>query len=48
MVPRDAPDRVFHTAINYCSQWDMNDQFQVGLDLIIRGLEAECPARGSD
>lgn len=41
MVPRDAPDSALRTAIQYCAQCDMNHQFQVGLDLIIRGLEPE-------
>ena len=42
-VPRDAPDRLQRTAISYCARCDMNHQFNVGLDLIIRGLETECP-----
>ena len=44
MVPRDAPDRLLRTAVQYCARCDMNHQFTVGLDLLIRGLEAECPA----
>lgn len=44
MVPRDAPDRLLRTAVQYCARCDMNHQFQVGLDLIIRGLEPEAPA----
>jgi AcrR family transcriptional regulator len=43
MVPRDAPDRLVRVALRYCADCDMNRQFEVGLDLIIRGLEAECP-----
>lgn len=43
MVPRDAPDRLARVALEYCADCDMNRQFQVGLDLMIRGLEAECP-----
>ena len=46
MVPRDAPDRLLRTAVQYCARCDMNHQFTVGLDLIIRSLEAECPAAG--
>jgi len=45
MVPRDAPDRLLRTAVQYCARCDMNHQFTVGLDLLIRGLEAECPRR---
>lgn len=42
--PRDAPDRLLHTAVQYCARCDMNHQFGIGLDLIIRGLEPEAPA----
>jgi AcrR family transcriptional regulator len=44
MVPRDAPDHLARVALQFCADCDMHRQFQVGLDLIIRGLEAECPA----
>src|SRR5712691_13526578 len=37
------PRRLLRTAINYCARCDMNHQFNVGLDLIVRGLETECP-----
>lgn len=43
MVPRDAPDRLLRTALQYCARCDMNHQVDVGLDLIIHGLETECP-----
>jgi AcrR family transcriptional regulator len=43
MVPRDAPDKLVRVALRYCADCDMNHQFQVGLDLIINGLQTECP-----
>jgi AcrR family transcriptional regulator len=44
MVPRDAPDSALKVALDYCARADMNRQFEAGLDLIIRGIEAEAPA----
>jgi AcrR family transcriptional regulator len=43
MVPRDAPDRLLRLAMDFCGGCDMDDQFSLGVDLMIRGLEAECP-----
>jgi AcrR family transcriptional regulator len=43
MVPRDAPDKLVRVALRYCADCDMNHQFQAGLDLIINGLQTECP-----
>lgn len=43
MVPRDTPDHLVRVALRYCADCDPDHQFHAGLDLIIRGLEAECP-----
>jgi AcrR family transcriptional regulator len=43
MVPPDAPDHLLRLAMQFCGQCDMDDQFDLGVDLMIRGLEAECP-----
>lgn len=43
MVPRDAPDRLLRLAMQFCGQSDPGDQLELGVDLMIRGLEAECP-----
>lgn len=43
MIPRDTPDRLVRVGLRYCADCDMDHQFQVGLDLILRGLQAECP-----
>ena len=43
MVPRDAPDRLVRLAMDFCGRCDMDEQFSLGVDLMIRGLEAECP-----
>lgn len=43
MVPRDAPDHLVRLAMQFCGQCDMDDEFSLGVDLMIRGLEAECP-----
>jgi hypothetical protein len=29
--------------MQFCGHCDMDDQFSLGVDLMIRGLEAECP-----
>jgi len=43
MVPRDAPDHLLRLAMRFCGHCDMDSQFGLGLGLMIRGLEAECP-----
>lgn len=43
MVPPDAPDHLLRLAMQFCGHCDMDDQFGLGVDLMIRGLEAECP-----
>lgn len=43
MVPRDVPDRLLRLAMDFCGRCDMDDQFSLGVDLMIGGLEAECP-----
>jgi AcrR family transcriptional regulator len=43
MVPRDAPDHLLRLAMQFCGRCDMDEQFELGVDLMIRGLEAECP-----
>jgi AcrR family transcriptional regulator len=42
MVPRDAPDHLLRLAMLFCGQCDMDEQFELGVDLMIRGLD--CPA----
>ncbi len=41
MVPRDAPDHLLRLAMLFCGQCDMDDQFDLGVELMIRGLD--CP-----
>lgn len=41
MVPRDAPDHLLRVAMMFCGHCDLDEQFQTGLDLLIRGLEAQ-------
>jgi hypothetical protein len=48
MVPRDAPDHLLRLAIQFCGHCDMDDQFDLGVDLMIRGLEIECPGQPGD
>lgn len=42
MVPRDAPDHLLRLAMLFCGRCDMDDQFNLGVELMIRGLD--CPA----
>ena len=44
MVPRDAPDHLLRLAMLFCGQYDMDGQFSLGVDLMIRG--PDCPAGG--
>jgi len=41
MVPRDAPDHLVRLAMLFCGRCNMEDQFSLGIDLMIRGLDAE-------
>jgi AcrR family transcriptional regulator len=44
MVPRDAPDHLLRLAMLFCGGCDMDDQFNLGIDLMIGGLD--CPGTG--
>ncbi|MGH3304461.1 MAG: hypothetical protein ACRDOK_22820 [Streptosporangiaceae bacterium] len=42
MVPRDAaPDHLVRLAMLFCGRCDMDEQFSLGVDLMIRGLDCE-------
>ena len=41
MVPRDAPDHLLRLAMLFCGQCDMAEQFGLGVELMIRGLDRE-------
>lgn len=41
MVPRDAPDHLLRLAMLFCGRCDMDEQFSLGIDLMIRGLDCE-------
>lgn len=41
MAPADTPDHLLRLAIQYCGGCDMNDQFNLGVDLMLRGVEPE-------
>ncbi len=47
MVPRDAPDHLLRLAMLFCGRCDMDEQFTLGIDLIIRGLDRENDDPGS-
>jgi AcrR family transcriptional regulator len=38
MVSRDAPDHLLRLAMLFCGRSDMEEQFSLGIDLMIRGL----------
>lgn len=40
MVPAHAPDHLVRVALKVCGDCDMGTQFAIGLDLMIRGLDA--------
>jgi AcrR family transcriptional regulator len=40
MVPAEAPDRLLRTALLMCTECDMNAQFDLGTELMLRGLHA--------
>ncbi len=39
MVPRDAPDHLVRLAMQFCGRCDSGDQFDLGVELMIRGLD---------
>ena len=39
MVPRDAPDHLLRLAMLFCGRCDMDEQFNLGIELMIRGLD---------
>jgi AcrR family transcriptional regulator len=41
MVPRDAPDHLVRLAMLFCGRCNMDEQFSLGIDLMIRGLDRE-------
>jgi AcrR family transcriptional regulator len=41
MVPRDAPDHLVRLAMQFCGRCDMDDQFNLGVELMIRGLDCQ-------
>ena len=41
MVPRDAPDHLLRLAMLFCGRCNMDEQFNLGIDLMIRGLDRE-------
>jgi hypothetical protein len=46
MVPRDAPDHLLRLAMLFCGRCNMDEQFNLGIDLMIRGLDCDNdPAR---
>jgi hypothetical protein len=47
MVPADLPDHLLRLALRFCGGCDLDAQFELGLDLMIHGLEHD-PARRAD
>jgi hypothetical protein len=41
MVPRDAPDHLLRLALLFCGRCNMDDQFNHGIDLMIRDLDSK-------
>jgi AcrR family transcriptional regulator len=41
MVPRDAPDHLLRLAMLFCGRCNMDEQFTLGIDLMIRGLDCQ-------
>jgi len=41
MVPRDAPDHLVRLAMLFCGRCDMDEQFNLGIELMIRGLDGQ-------
>jgi Tetracyclin repressor-like, C-terminal domain len=46
MVPRDAPDHLLRLAMLFCGRCDMDEQFSLGIELMIRGLDGKDGERG--
>ena len=46
MVPRDAPDHLLRLAMLFCGRCNMDDQFSLGIDLMIHGLDGNDGRRG--
>jgi AcrR family transcriptional regulator len=40
MVPRDAPDHLVRLAMLFCGRCNIDDQYTLGIDLMIRGLDS--------
>jgi hypothetical protein len=40
-VPCDAPDHLLRLAMLFCGRCDMDEQFNLGIELMIRGLDGE-------
>jgi len=41
MVPRDAPDHLVRLAMLFCGRCDLDEQFSLGVELMIRGLDGQ-------
>ena len=41
MVPRDAPDHLLRLAMLFCGRCDIDEQFSLGIELMIRGLDCQ-------
>jgi len=39
MVPRDAPDHLLRLAMLFCGRCNLDEQFSLGIELMIRGLD---------
>lgn len=48
LLPSDASDDLARTALLLCGDCDMAGQFDIGIDLIIRGLDAYLQNRGDE
>jgi hypothetical protein len=45
MVPAHVPDNLVRVALKVCGDCDMAAQFEIGLDLMIRGLDSYLQSR---
>lgn len=41
MVPRDAPDHLLRLAMLFCCRCDLDEQFSLGIELMIRGIDRQ-------
>lgn len=48
LLPADAPDTLVHTALLVCGDCDMARHFDIGIDLMIRGLDAYLSTSSAD